>query len=100
MQWEILAFCVTAVPDVWLKEGQRRERSMWMVSPALCPGQLSYAVSLRGSNLDDLSVFLNSIGRDSVTASQTNGIYTVEAYALLIICVIKSISMHCLFAIT
>lgn len=50
---KVLAFCGT-VPDVWLKEGQRGKMNMWTVSPALRPGQLSYAISLRGSNLNNL----------------------------------------------
>lgn len=76
LQWEILAFCITVVPDVWLKDGESGKMSMRMVSLALRPNQLSYAVTLRGSNLDNLSssFFIYSV-RDSVTAIGTNGTY-------------------------
>lgn len=48
--------------------------SMQMVSPTLRLGQLSYAVSLRGSNLDNLSSSLIYSLRDSVTDLGTNEI--------------------------
>lgn len=45
LEGEILAFRSAVIPDVWLKEGQRGKKNMWLVPPALWPGQLSCAVA-------------------------------------------------------
>lgn len=67
-----------------------------MVSPALCPGQLSYAVSLRGSNLDNLSFsFLTSSTTGSLIAPGKND--HRKAYTSLIVYTIKSIHVVILY---
>lgn len=79
MRLQMMSFCFTVEPDVLLYRGQERKRSMLMVSPALCPGQLSYAVALRGSNLDDLSSSFLTCGLGHRQTEHT------EAYVLLMV---------------
>lgn len=69
------------VPDVWPKEAQRGKMSMLIVSPALHAGQLSYAVSLRGSNVDNLSSSFLTL---SVRLNSYRQMEHIEVYPLLI----------------
>lgn len=71
------SFCITVLPDVWLKDGESGKISMRMVSPALRPCPLSFAASLRGSNLGNLWVS-NAVCQQwrTLTAQGTKGNHT------------------------